>query len=452
MNMLMLIVSGLLKMIIYSKCSIPFNKTTITKIILQLLGYMSKIKVVNTYSADANSKQTIIRQAYYNRSKKYPVFYSLHGIMGNEDSILNSNIDVNKMIIVLPNNYALPQDKEVEAVFTQKYFDSYDNFIKNTAICGFSMSGRDNLYIGLFKESEFCSQVPSIVTHISFPGAIDHKNKICILKSTLIIKAKAAIEKKVFINFVQTNFTKCKRKISESEVLLVNELDDSPNEKLKLWEDSYNLGMWSKNVGIEIENSYFTLSFIPAPFMIAKSQLSIVLSNKNKSKLQGNSSLKCLGSKFVSSEARLLMFITILGDFNYILNYFFNICKVDSVKTTKLSLELREILLGDSISIDSLGKERLLLFMLRCIRMTSNRGSSLPYQFDVDSLGCEGLTVYEALDPELFNRSSFKCLSHLKAKIPFRRKDENKLEYSNIDLQNNEIEQSYTSLFSKFRK
>jgi len=60
------------------------------------------------------------------------------------------------------------------------------------------------------------------------------------------------------------------------------------------------------------------------------------------------------------------------------------------VKTTKLSLELREILLGDSISIDSLGKERLLLFMLRCIRMTSNRGSSLPYQFDVDSLGCEG--------------------------------------------------------------
>jgi hypothetical protein len=33
------------------------------------------------------------------------------------------------MIIVLPNNYALPQDKEVEAVFTQKYFDSYDNFI-----------------------------------------------------------------------------------------------------------------------------------------------------------------------------------------------------------------------------------------------------------------------------------------------------------------------------------
>jgi len=65
---------------------------------------------------------------------------------------------------------------------------------ENTAICGFSMSGRDNLYIGykifylfwyvsdfsstlcenfsahhpgLFKESEFCSQVPSIVTHIS---------------------------------------------------------------------------------------------------------------------------------------------------------------------------------------------------------------------------------------------------------------------------------------------
>ena len=58
---------------------------------------------------------------------------------------------------------------------------------------------------------------------------------------------------------------------------------------------------------------------------------------------------------------------------------------------TKLSLESRELLSGDLISIDSLCEERILLFVLRGTKRTSNKSSSLLYGFDVDSLGCEGL-------------------------------------------------------------
>ncbi|KAG4098702.1 hypothetical protein H8356DRAFT_1358676 [Neocallimastix lanati (nom. inval.)] len=66
----------------------------------------------------------------------------------------------------------------------------------------------------------------------------------------------------------------------------------------------------------------------------------------------------------------------------------------------------------DSISVDSLCKKNDYCYL------TGNRDSSLPYRFNVESFDCEvagkaireANCIYGTLGPELFNRSSFKCL------------------------------------------
>jgi len=158
---------------------------------------MSKLKVINSCPSDALSKQegveyptpkkisyhskvtnsdrnfNILLPAGYSEANKYPVLYFLHGIMGNEDSMLDPGMGsitipanlvkegkAKEMIIVLPNEYAPEGGIEVPADYNQAYFDGYDNFIneltgsimpyieehysvatgrENTAICGFSM-------------------------------------------------------------------------------------------------------------------------------------------------------------------------------------------------------------------------------------------------------------------------------------------------------------------------
>ena len=130
----------------------------------------------------------ILLPADYEAEKKYPVLYFLHGIFGNEDSMIGpengaiympANLaqlgTVREMIIVCPNIYA--QDKEgVTEGFHQEYFHGYNNFIKdlindlmpymeqnysiatgreNTALCGFSMGGRTALYIGFSRPELF---------------------------------------------------------------------------------------------------------------------------------------------------------------------------------------------------------------------------------------------------------------------------------------------------------
>eukprot|EP00833_Pecoramyces_ruminatium_P011664 jgi/Orpsp1_1/1185696/evm.model.c7180000094868.1 len=195
--------------------------------------YMSKLNVVTSCPSDAISKQAgveyptpqkvryhskttnserpmnIILPPGYNESKKYPVLYLLHGIMGNEDSMLDESMGsitiptnlikagkAKEMIIVLPNEYAPEGGKEVPADFNQEYFDGYDNFIndlvdsimpymednysiatgrENTAICGFSMGGRNSLYIG-FKRSDLFGYVgafspaPGVTPGTDFSG------------------------------------------------------------------------------------------------------------------------------------------------------------------------------------------------------------------------------------------------------------------------------------------
>ena len=163
-------------------------------------------KTYYSTTTGSNRSCNVFLPANYDSSKKYPVLYLLHGIMGNEDSMLGNAIEIptnlaaegkaKEMIIVLPNEYAPAPGTAVEAGFNQAYFDGYDNFIndltndlmpyieknysvatgrENTAICGFSMGGRNALYIGYSRPDLFgyvgaFSPAPGVTPGNDFSG------------------------------------------------------------------------------------------------------------------------------------------------------------------------------------------------------------------------------------------------------------------------------------------
>ncbi|MBP5568546.1 MAG: hypothetical protein J6X54_04915 [Treponema sp.] len=124
----------------------------------------------------------------YDSSKKYPVCYALHGIMCNEfmflqkenslEQIFTNLIEqklTKEMIVVFPDIFART-DPALEQSFTIPVFKAYDNFIneltddlmpyiqknysvltgkENTALVGFSMGGREAIYIGLTRPDLF---------------------------------------------------------------------------------------------------------------------------------------------------------------------------------------------------------------------------------------------------------------------------------------------------------
>ena len=132
---------------------------------------------------------SILLPASYDETKKYPVVYFQHGIFGDENCIINDpgnkikEITANlaaegkapEMIFVFGNMYAT-DDPNLKPSFEEKAVLPYDNFIneltndlmpyieshysvltgrENTAICGFSMGGRESLYIGLQRSDLF---------------------------------------------------------------------------------------------------------------------------------------------------------------------------------------------------------------------------------------------------------------------------------------------------------
>lgn len=154
------------------------------------VSYSSAVKKTYFSSTTQTTRScNVILPANYSPSKKYPVVYYLHGIFGNEDSMLgngNGTIEIpanlakegkaKEMIIVCPDIYAPAPGKSVTPALNQAYFDGYDNFIndltndlmpfieqnysvatgrENTGVCGFSMGGRTALYIGYAKPELF---------------------------------------------------------------------------------------------------------------------------------------------------------------------------------------------------------------------------------------------------------------------------------------------------------
>ena len=132
---------------------------------------------------------SILLPAGYSDDKKYPVLYLLHGIFGDEYSFSGDSSNkikeivgnmaaegyIEETIVVCPNMYAT-DDPEQKPGFTTEACIPYDNFIndlvndlmphieskysaltgrENTYLAGFSMGGRETIYITLQKPELF---------------------------------------------------------------------------------------------------------------------------------------------------------------------------------------------------------------------------------------------------------------------------------------------------------
>jgi glucuronoarabinoxylan endo-1,4-beta-xylanase len=141
----------------------------------------------------------------YDPSKKYPVFYVNHGYGGDEGSMVNgmgvreiaTNLiksgEAEPMIIVFTNQYTDPAH-EKQTGNGQADVPGYDNFVEdlpdslmpyieshypvktgreNTAVAGFSMGGRESLYIGI----RCCDKVGYIGGGAPAPGIFPTKDQ-----------------------------------------------------------------------------------------------------------------------------------------------------------------------------------------------------------------------------------------------------------------------------------
>lgn len=152
---------------------------------------VGSVKHIVYHSNTCNTDRAfnILLPAGYDGVKKYPVIYFQHGIFGDENCMIND--DNNKFKYITANLAADGNAKEVIMVFGHMYASSdpnlkpcfsdeavapYDNFInelvndlmpyveknysvltgrENTAVCGFSMGGRESLFIGLQRSDLF---------------------------------------------------------------------------------------------------------------------------------------------------------------------------------------------------------------------------------------------------------------------------------------------------------
>ncbi len=171
----------------------------------------------------------VILPADYDESKQYPVLYLLHGIFGDENSFrgdpqnkipeifgnLAADGEAREWIVVTPNMYATDNPNQKPG-FDAKSVLPYDNFVndlvndlmpeienryavlkgrENTAIAGFSMGGRETLYITLLHPELFgyscaISPAPGLV-----PGkdwAMEHVGS---LKPEDVVKLAAGMQK-----------------------------------------------------------------------------------------------------------------------------------------------------------------------------------------------------------------------------------------------------------------
>ncbi len=136
-----------------------------------------------------NRGANVVLPPNYNAAKKYPVLYMLHGIFGDEHVLLRDNdckiVELlgnliadglaEEMIVVFPHMYAT-SDPNQQPAFNPESVKPYDNFIndlvtdlmpfiagkyqvytdrEHQAIAGFSMGGRETLFIGFTRPDLF---------------------------------------------------------------------------------------------------------------------------------------------------------------------------------------------------------------------------------------------------------------------------------------------------------
>lgn len=176
---------------------------------------------------------SILLPADYSEDKKYPVLYLLHGIFGDEFSFTNepgnrikeivgnmvADGKMDDLIVVFPNMYAT-SDPEQKPAFDWESCLPYDNFIneltndlmpyieshysvltgrEHTYLAGFSMGGRETIYITLQRPELFgyvcaISAAPGVV--YAKDAYMEHQGQ---LKEEEMCFAADAIRPDVFI-------------------------------------------------------------------------------------------------------------------------------------------------------------------------------------------------------------------------------------------------------------
>lgn len=143
----------------------------------------------NTTGCDR--KANVLLPPGFDKEKKYPLIFFMHGIFGDENSmifeeankldVIIGNLiaegEIRDAIVVFPNMFATG-DPDLKPDFSAEQTAPYDNFIndlvddlipyiedkypvmtdrEHRAIVGFSMGGRETLYIGLMRSDLFGS-------------------------------------------------------------------------------------------------------------------------------------------------------------------------------------------------------------------------------------------------------------------------------------------------------
>ena len=144
-----------------------------------------EVKSLTYYSktAERNTPVNVILPPDYTSDKTYPVLYILHGFTDTQDWMLRSDValvnmlgnlissgEAKEMIVVLPYIFCSKDKATCTGGINKENSDCYDNFIndlktdlmnfieqsfpvatgrENTAITGFSMGGRESLFIGI---------------------------------------------------------------------------------------------------------------------------------------------------------------------------------------------------------------------------------------------------------------------------------------------------------------
>ena len=172
-----------------------------------LKGAGGKTEHITYFSKKANRNKgaNVWLPPGYDSSQRYPVFYVNHGYGGDENSMMNGNGilematnmiqrgDAVPMIIVFTNQYTDP-NHERQTGNGQADVPGYDNFVEdlpdslmpyieehypvrtgreNTAIAGFSMGGRESLYIGM----KCCDKIGYIGAAAPAPGIFATKDQ-----------------------------------------------------------------------------------------------------------------------------------------------------------------------------------------------------------------------------------------------------------------------------------
>lgn len=154
-------------------------------------GTYEKVTFTSAVCGGRSKNFNVLLPANYDKNKKYPVLYVLHGYWGDEDALLDKGDaslrlrqmignaiaagDAEEMTVVFPDIYASDTQDKCDGL-NDKNNKAYDNFINeltreimpymeqhysietgrdNTAITGFSMGGRESLYIGFFRSDLF---------------------------------------------------------------------------------------------------------------------------------------------------------------------------------------------------------------------------------------------------------------------------------------------------------